>query len=170
MQTAHKVLIVLAIVAIALWMGGMLALGAIAAPVVFRMVPAPTSADAMTVVFRRFDMVAMACATLVLLIEVVLAATRKPITRRDMARCGALLVAGALAVYQGAVLSPSIEALHRAGAIRGSGALGEDLDHAHRLAVTCGNIVTLLLIMVIALHVFSGAARHLALDEETAKA
>ena len=50
----------LAILAVAVWLGGLAALGAVAAPVVFSRVPWPSSADAMTIVFRRFDAVAMA--------------------------------------------------------------------------------------------------------------
>jgi hypothetical protein len=153
MQILRKALTVLALVAVALWMGGMVALGAIAAPVVFRVVPAPTSADAMTIVFRRFDMLAMACAAVVLLVEVALAVTTRPILRRDIARAFAALIAGGLAVTTGAFLSPKIAGLHEAGAIRGLGALGEELDRAHRAAVTCGNVTMLLLIVVIVLHV-----------------
>ena len=41
--------------AAAVWLGGILVLGAIVAPIVFHEVPAPTSADAMTHVFLRFD-------------------------------------------------------------------------------------------------------------------
>jgi putative copper export protein len=36
------------LLSIAVWAGGLLALGAIVAPIVFRTVPAPTSADAMS--------------------------------------------------------------------------------------------------------------------------
>ena len=45
-----------ALLAIAVWLGGLLALGAVVAPVVFSMVSMPASADAMTTVFRRFDL------------------------------------------------------------------------------------------------------------------
>ena len=60
-------LVVGPIYAIGVWLGGLVALGAIAAPVVFAIVPMPASADAMTVVFRRFDLVAMACAAVAIM-------------------------------------------------------------------------------------------------------
>ena len=69
-SNASRALTALALAAVAVWVGGMLALGAIVAPVVFGMVAAPMSADAMTVVFRRFDRVALVCVVLLLLSEV----------------------------------------------------------------------------------------------------
>lgn len=62
---------VVAVFAAGAWAGGLLVLGAIVAPVVFHVVPAPTSADAMTVIFRRFDRVAMGCGAALALAEVV---------------------------------------------------------------------------------------------------
>ena len=49
--------------------GGFATLGAVVAPLVFGIVPAPASADAMTAVFRRFDSVAIVCAVVVLVAE-----------------------------------------------------------------------------------------------------
>ena len=64
-----RILTIVALLAVAVWLGGLTALGAVAAPVVFSTVPWPSSADAMTIVFRRFDAVAMACAAIVLATE-----------------------------------------------------------------------------------------------------
>src|SRR5271165_1109743 len=66
-----------ALLALAVWLGGLVALGAITAPIVFAVAPYPQSADAMTLVFRRFDHVAMACAAFVLGAEAVKAARRR---------------------------------------------------------------------------------------------
>src|SRR5580693_2721277 len=124
----------LAILAAALWLGGMLVLGAIAAPVVFHVVPAPTSADAMTVVFRRFDLVAMSSAVVVLVAEALRGLGRQRMTRLDAGRLTAAVAAAGLAIVQGTWLSPAIEALHRAGAVRGSGDLGLELEAKHHWA------------------------------------
>ena len=82
----------------AMWLGGMLTLGAIVAPVVFTIVPAPTSADAMTVVFRRFDVVAVTCAALMLACEIWRVRGAEKIARLDLARGVSLAIAGALAL------------------------------------------------------------------------
>src|SRR5262245_14927126 len=124
-----------AVLAAALWIGGLVALGAVVAPVVFRMVPAPASADAMTVVFRRFDRVVIACAAVLLAVEVVLAVGRRARPGRlDLARGGAVVVASGLALVEAFYVSPRIAALHEAGAIRGLGALGMELHAVHEVA------------------------------------
>src|SRR5512143_616848 len=89
----------LALLATGVWLGGILVLGAIVAPIVFREVPAPTSADAMTLVFTTFDKLAMTCAAIVAVAEVVrYRIDRNPITRIDVARLATIAFAGALAV------------------------------------------------------------------------
>jgi hypothetical protein len=103
-------------IAVALWLGGLITLGAIVAPTVFGMVPAPTSADAMTVVFQRFDRLAMTAAMLALLCEVASAKLRPTVTLLDLGR---------------AVFTPEIASLHQRGAIRGSGELGLRLETVH---------------------------------------
>src|SRR5512146_3100516 len=57
--------------------------------VVVAVVPAPTSADAMTVVFGRFDRVALACAAVALVAEGLLARAGKS-SRLDMLRAAAV--------------------------------------------------------------------------------
>src|SRR5262245_24671524 len=111
MDRLRLVLVTIAILALALWIGGMVALGAIAAPVVFGTVPAPTSADAMTIVFRRFDKLAIACVLIVLLVEATLALKSK-VTRVDLARGILAAIACACAIVGGVYVSPQIEALH----------------------------------------------------------
>ena len=118
-------------IAVALWLGGLITLGAIVAPTVFGMVPAPTSADAMTVVFQRFDRLAMTAAMLALLCEVASAKLRPTVTLLDLGRAGFLVVMAGLAIVQGAVFTPEIASLHQRGAIRGSGELGLRLETVH---------------------------------------
>jgi len=126
---------VASMLAASLWLGGILVLGAVVAPVVFRVVPAPTNADAMTLVFRRFDGVAVACAVVVLVAEAARAsAEHARLGVSGVVRVGAALAGSALAAWQAFDLAPKIEALHRGGAVRGVGPLGAQLDAAHQLA------------------------------------
>lgn len=125
---------VVQLLAIAVWAGGLLALGAVVAPIVFRVVPAPTSADAMTLVFRRFDSVAMACAAVALVAEAAFAARGGKVTRADVVRALCLVAAAALAIAVGGWLSPGIAELHRQGAVRHVGEAWAALERLHRLA------------------------------------
>jgi hypothetical protein len=148
MQTSRHVVTAIAavqLVAVGMWAGGLLALGAIVAPIVFRVVPAPTNADAMTLVFRRFDVVAIVCAVVALVAEAAFAMRGGKVTRTDLARGLALLAASGLAIAIGAWLSPGIADLHRAGAVRGIGDGGLALEHLHHLAETFAKTEILLL-------------------------
>ena len=155
MSRLRVVTAILALLAVAVWLGGLVVLGAIAAPVVFSVVPAPSSADAMTVVFRRFDVVAMACATLLLVVEATRALARERFAWSDQVRIGASALAGGLAVVEGAFLSPRIAALHWGGAVRGLGPEGMELAHLHDLAEACGKAQLALLAAIIALQVLA---------------
>jgi Domain of unknown function (DUF4149) len=144
------------LLATGVWLGGLLVLGAIVAPVVFREVPAPASADAMTIVFVRFDKLAMLSAAIVAVAEAVrtravTAPVAKPESKVDALRLAVIGVAGALAVIQGMWLSPTIVGLHREGAIRGLGPLGERLERFHAWSETCGKTESLLLVALIVL-------------------
>lgn len=148
-----RVTAVASLLAVALWLGGLLSLGAIAAPVVFTVVPLPTSADAMTVVFRRFDLVAMACGAVVLASEAVRAVARLPFARADQLRVGAGVLASGLAVIEGVFVSPRIAELHMGGAVRGVGGAGAELARLHGVAESCGEAEIVLLVLVVVLHV-----------------
>jgi hypothetical protein len=139
------------LLAIAIWAGGLTALGAVAAPLVFGIVPLPASADAMTAVFVRFDRIAMACAALALAAEAVLNVRGGKSTRLDVARGAALVLSGALAIIAGAWLSPAIAALHQAGAVRGVGDEGMALEHHHRIVEAAGKTELALLAIVVVL-------------------
>jgi hypothetical protein len=151
----RRSLSIVALLAVAVWLGGLIALGAIAAPVVFSHVSFPASADAMTLVFRRFDAVAMASAAVVLGTEAVRPAAGMPFARPDHARALVSLLAAALAVFEGVKVSPRIADLHAAGAIRGVDAAGVELARLHDLAETCGKAQLVLLAIVVGLHVIA---------------
>ncbi len=150
---ARRVLAIVALLAVAVWLGGLAALGAVAAPVVFSMVPWPSSADAMTIVFRRFDAVAMACAAIVLASEAGRAMAGAMVARVDRARAFVSLLAAGAAVLEGLEISPRIAALHAAGAIRGVAGPGLDLARLHDQAEWCGKAELLLLSVAVVLHV-----------------
>lgn len=146
---------VLALVAVAVWLGGLVTLGAIVAPTIFALVSMPASADAMTQVFLRFDVLAMISAAGLLTTEAARAVGRIPFGRIDHARAAASVLAAAAAVLEGASVSPRIAALHAAGALRGRGPEGLELDRLHQMAETLGKTQVLLLVAVLTLHVLS---------------
>ncbi len=148
---------VIAIVATALWVGGLVTLGAVVAPIVFHTVPAPASGDAMTLVFRRFDRIAMTCAVVVLLVEVARAVLGLRLSRIDVARACTALAGAAVVVWQAMTVSPRIEELHRLGAIRGLGDAGLELEAIHKLAEAAGKAQVAIAIALIALHVVAVA-------------
>jgi hypothetical protein len=122
--------------AVAIWLGGLVVLGAITAPIVFSVAPMPQSADAMTLIFRRFDLVAMSCA---------------PFARLDHARAAVGVLAAAVTTYEGTAVSPRIAELHMEGAIRGMGPAGLELSRLHDLAELLGKTAVLLLVALVVL-------------------
>jgi hypothetical protein len=141
--------------AVTLWLGGIVALGAITAPIVFDVTPMPQSADAMTLVFRRFDVVAMSCAAVALAAEAVRAILRVRAGRLDTLRATVVALAAAFATYEGASLSPRIVGLHASGAIRGMGVAGVELSRLHDIAEACGKAQVALLLLMVALQVLT---------------
>jgi hypothetical protein len=142
----------LALLFTGVWLGGLVVLGALVAPAVFRIVPMPSSADAMTVVFVHFDKLAMMSAAVVAVAEVVRARSDpRPVSRIDVARLATIAVTGGLAVVQGLWLSPTIVSLHQQGAVRGFGPLGERLERFHAWSERCGKTESLLLVVLIVL-------------------
>lgn len=144
---------IIAFVAVGVWIGGLVTLGAIVAPTVFRMVPAPTSADAMTVVFRKFDSLAMVCAAAVLIVEVARISARVTGGRLSLVRGSCATVGVLAAVYQAISVSPRIAALHDGGAVRGFGPDGLSLDAVHRVATLNGKVQVFAGLAIVVLHV-----------------
>lgn len=156
-ELAERVAASVAVLAAGGWVGGMVALGACAAPFVFRLTPAPFSGYAMGAAFARFDRIALAAAALLLGAEVVRTWATLGRARSVAARVRRLLaitMAGA-AAYLALTLTPQIGALHRAGAQRGVGTDGATLDAIHARAELVGKAEVLLGVVVIGLHVFT---------------
>ncbi len=145
----------LALIAAAVWLGGMLALGAIVAPIVFTMIPRPEAADAMTAVFQRFDFVAVGCVAVILATEAWRAMGKGPgrVGRLDLARMITGALGAVLVLTEALWITPAIVALHHAGALRGLGPAGLELDRMHDLAETCGKAQTVFALALIVLHV-----------------
>ncbi|WP_437674416.1 DUF4149 domain-containing protein [Sorangium sp. So ce131] len=154
------------------WAGGMVALGACAAPFVFRLTPAPYSGDAMTAAFARFDQLALGAAVILLGAEVVRtwAAGRRGVGPAARVRRVLAMVIAGCAAYVGLALTPRIAALHRDGARRGEGELGMELERAHRRAELAGRAEVFLGASLVVLHVFTLGARRPELDDEEADA
>jgi hypothetical protein len=135
--------------AVALWLFGWVVLGAIVAPVQFRTVPSPYAAEAMTTIFRRFDSIALACAAVVWMTDVLLGSAgdaRVRVAKRSLAALATIAL-----LLEAFVIAPRIEDLFRAGAIRGLGPEGETLNAWHRAAEGAGKLQVLALFILLAL-------------------
>jgi uncharacterized membrane protein len=151
MKAALRILVsALSLVAAAVWLGGIVVLGAVVAPTVFRIVHAPDSADAMTTVFLTFDKIAMSAAVVIAVTEV-LRSRMGPVRRVDLARLSTAVVASGLAFAQGLWLSPRIAELHAHGAVRNVGELGQRLESVHRMSEFCGKTESVALVVFLVL-------------------
>jgi len=137
--------------------GGMLAMGACAAPEVFRLVTNGSAGSAMAAAFSRFDKIAIGASCALLGAEVVrtflgrrertsLAARARRLAGFGVAGCATML---------GMVLTPAISNLHDLGAVRGEGELGAKLQAAHGQAESVGKLEVFLAFLAIGLHVFT---------------
>jgi len=145
---------IVAVIALAIWIGGLIALGACVAPLVFKIVPAPFSGEAMGAVFRRFDIIAIAAAVVVLGCEAVRIWVREgSATTAERLRGLLAVTAAGAAIYLGVELSPSIVALHAAGAVRGIGENGVKLDRIHDLAEAVAKVEVTVGLFLLALQV-----------------
>jgi hypothetical protein len=135
----------------------MVALGACAAPFVFRLTPAPYSGNAMGSAFARFDQIALGAAVVILGAEVTRTWAGGPRARHLAARvrriCAIVIAMGA--AYGGLSLTPRILELHRQGAQRNVGPAGEELQRVHVRAESVGKVETGLGVALVVLHVFT---------------
>ncbi len=162
----------IAVLSAGVWIGGMIALGACAAPFVFEMTPAPASGYAMGAAFARFDQIAIGAAVTLLGAEVartLVAGRRSRSLAARVRRLFAVLMALG-AVYTGLKITPRILSLHHDGARRGLGEGGAELERIHHHAELIGKGITLAGVVVIALHVFTLGAKRADEDDEDALA
>lgn len=148
--------------------GGMVALGACAAPAVFRLVPLPLSGDAMGTAFARFDSIAIGGAAVILgaeLLRTFLGRRARPTLLGRARRISGIVLAGLISLMA-LSLTPTINELHRAGVTRGQGEDGQRLDAVHRRAELIGKLEALLALALIGLHIGTlRSAAELADDE-----
>lgn len=161
-----------AALAAGVWVGGMVALGACAAPFVFRMTPAPFSGDAMGAAFARFDQIALGAAVLILGAEVVrtMVSGRRGRTPAARVRRALAIVMALAAGYIGLALTPRITELHRAGAVRGSSPEGQELEAVHKRAELVGKIEVAGGVALVLLHVLTISARRPEDDDDDEEA
>ena len=131
---------ILVIAAVLLYSGGLLVIGAIVAPTVFRS-GISAAADLMTTIFTRFDRVAVALVVVALIAEAMAVAMRgAPLDRLRIAR-GALVILFAAAVgVQSGYLSPSIARMHHEGVRRYEGPRGVEFDRIHNWSSRVGKL------------------------------
>lgn len=132
----------LAVLAAGTYVGGLVALGACAAPMVFRLTPAPFSGEAMGAAFARFDQVAIGASVVALGAEVArtVVAGRKGLTIPARLRRFCAIFMAFSATYVGLALTPRITELHRAGVARDGSPQGQVLDAVHRRAELFGKL------------------------------
>jgi hypothetical protein len=135
----------------------MIALGACAAPMVFRIAPMPYAGDAMGAAFARFDHIALGAAVLLLATEVARtwAAGRRARSGGARVRRFAAIFLAACGAYMSLSLTPAINGLHRGGALRHVGEAGQQLDAIHKRAELVGKAETALGILLVAAHLLT---------------
>jgi Domain of unknown function (DUF4149) len=152
---AELALVLAAILALSSATAALATLGALVAPQVFRHVPAPHNALAMTRIFRNYDSFALVCALIALLAELLLAWLRPSFLKRDALRvlCLCVYVVGVAA--QATFVTPSIANLSaqwRADGATNPGTTATlKLGAVHRQASALGQAQALLALGVIGL-------------------
>lgn len=121
---------------LALMIGGMLALGAFTAPVLFKAFPRPDAGAAMTLIFRRFDTVLMVALGMVLLGEVfrVVAAGLPAWNVLSLVRYGVLGLLSVLMLVSLFSINPQIESMYNQGVTHGGTEEGQRFTKTHRLS------------------------------------
>ncbi|MCC6526788.1 MAG: DUF4149 domain-containing protein [Polyangiaceae bacterium] len=158
----------IAVLAAGIWAGGMVALGACAAPFVFELTPYPASGHAMGAAFARFDSIAIGCAVVLLGAELLrswVARRRRPTLWSRLRRLVAIGMA-ACAAFIGLRLTPHINELHQAGVRRNVGPEGVELESTHKQAEMLGKIEVGLAPLLVALHLFTLRRRRADDDDE----
>lgn len=158
---ADRLASTIAVLTTAALVGGLVTLGACAAPFVFKLAPAPFAGDAMGAAFARFDTIAVGGAAVLLAAEVARTYIGRHDRRSAIARIRRLvsIAFASCVVYVAATITPAINDLHKAGAVRGEGENGARLQVLHDRAVLAGKIEAVLGLLIVGLHVFTPRRR-----------
>lgn len=146
------------LVGLALMIGGMLALGAFTAPVVFGQLPREQAGPIMATIFRRYDIVLLVSLGLVLGGEALRLASRcvQAKSLLNLIRYGfmAVLVGGVL--FSTLKLNADIEKMNRAGLHRDYTAAGRAFEKTHKLSETLYKLDMLAALLLLAMTPFAG--------------
>jgi len=164
----ERVATTVGVLAAGLYIGGLVALGACAAPAVFRLTPTPFSGDAMGAAFARFDQVAIGASVVALGSEIARmwagGASGRTIASRVRRYCAMFMALAA--TYVGMTLTPRINELHRAGVRRDETPQGQVLEAIHRRAEMTGKAGMLFAVSFVALGIFTLRVRRPEDDDE----
>jgi hypothetical protein len=158
------------VLAAGLYIGGLVALGACAAPMVFRLTPTPFSGDAMGAAFARFDQIAIGASVVALGSEIIrtwaAGSSGRTIAARIRRFCAIFMALAA--TYVGIALTPRINDMHRAGVRRGETPEGQVLEAIHHRAETVGKVGMLFAVGFVALGIFTLRVRRAEDDDDEA--
>ncbi|MDI3286176.1 DUF4149 domain-containing protein [Polyangium sp. 15x6] len=157
LAVVDRVAALVAVLAGGVYIGGMVALGANAAPIVFSMLPRSIAGDVMGAVFARFDAIALGAALAALAAEVTrtLATRRRGRTILSRLRRSCTLFMAVSAAYVALSLSPRISDLHRQGVQRDDTPQGQLLEAVHKRAELFGKIGMGMALGLVALTIFT---------------
>ncbi|HEY9745896.1 MAG TPA: DUF4149 domain-containing protein [Oculatellaceae cyanobacterium] len=152
---------------LALITGGLLALGAITAPILFGQLPRDNAASVMAIIFRRYDMVLLIATGLTLLGEALRVGSRQMVWHPIVAavRGFLLLALCGMLLYSTTITNPQIEAMNKAGIHRNlTTAEGRRFDRTHRLSETLAKLSLASAVLLILLTPFAGKPSRLGED------
>lgn len=145
-------------IGLALMAGGMLALGAFTAPVVFHTLPRDEAAPLMAQIFTRFDRVLQMALGLAWLGEGLRWVSAPAVWMQGLWGKLRLATLGVLTVtllYATVVVNPQIGAMNRAGVHRALNTVqGQRFDQTHRLSESLYKLDLLLIVLVLSLTPF----------------
>ena len=121
---------------LSLLIGGMLALGAFTAPVLFKTFPRAEAGEAMTVMFRRYDMVLLVGLGMILIGEVLrmVAAGMPHLSFLSGLRYGTLALLTGLMLFSILNINAQIESMQQAGVRHGATEEGRQFTQTHQLS------------------------------------
>ncbi|HEY9688311.1 MAG TPA: DUF4149 domain-containing protein [Coleofasciculaceae cyanobacterium] len=146
------------LVGLALMTGGMLALGAFTAPVVFGQLPREQAGPIMATIFRRYDVVLLVALGLTLLGEAmrVVSKCAATVSKLSIVRyvLMALLAAGIL--FSTLKVNADIERMNRAGWHRDYSSQGRTFEATHKLSESLYKVDMLAALLLLILTPFTG--------------
>lgn len=131
---------VVATLCVALWLGGMLALGAFAAPEVFGQLERDVAGSVMGTIFAKFDRMVLVLACVLIAAEGVRVFIDGARGKLALARLASMVLLIGLALTSALWLGPSINELFAQGVRRGVDEAGADMERLHNLATTLGKV------------------------------